>query len=145
VADEDRRPEEDERGYDDRPDVDAGESGPTEVDAMGKDKRRAVVGGQYGASARKQLLVYGAFFAVVIVLAIAFLTVVDGIDNREIALEDTGPWTEATAEQTAPRPIDFPRNGPTDTIPVDEINRAVPPTESDEETETETGFTNQGD
>jgi hypothetical protein len=139
VADEHRRAEDDGPEVDDDPNVDASESRSSDLDAMGKDKRRAVVGGHYGASVRKQLTIYGLFLAFTIIVVIAFLTVVDSIDNREIALEDTAPWTQATAEQTAPRPIDFPRNGPTDTIPVDEIDRAVPPTESDSETETGPG------
>jgi hypothetical protein len=100
---------------------------PSDVDAMGKDKRRQVVGGQYGATLRKQLTVYGIFVAIVVVGVIAFLTVVSSIDNREMPLENTAPWTEATATQEPPRDIDFPRNGPEDTIPRDELGQAVPP------------------
>jgi hypothetical protein len=107
------------------------ENAPGDLDSMGLDKRRQVVGQQYGASVRKQLTVYGVFLAVVVVLAIVFLTVVSNIDNREIPLEDSAPWTEATASQEAPRDIDFPRNGPQDTIPENEIGKAVPPEESD--------------
>jgi hypothetical protein len=107
---------------------------PTDTDAMGQDKRRQVVGQQYGATVRKQLTVYGIFLAVVAVVVIAFLTVVSGIDNREIPLEDTAPWTAAGAEVEAPRDIDFPRNGPQDTIPEDEIGQAVPAAESDAQT-----------
>lgn len=94
---------------------------PSEVDAMGLEKRRTVVGGQYGATVRKQLTVYGIFLAVMVAVVIGFLTVVGGIDNRDIALEDTGPWTQAAASQDAPRDIDFQRNGPEDTIPADKI------------------------
>jgi hypothetical protein len=104
---------------------------PSEVDAMGQDKRRQVVGKQYGATVRKQLTVYGIFLAVVAVVLIAFLTVVSGIDNADIALEETAPWTEPTASQSAPRPTDFPCNGPLNTIPRDEIGKAVPAGESD--------------
>jgi hypothetical protein len=103
------------------------------VDAMGQDKRRQVVGQQYGATVRKQLTVYGIFLAVVVGIVIAFLTVVSGIDNREMPLEDTAPWTAADAELEAPRDIDFPRNGPQDTIPEEEIGQAVPPDVSDAE------------
>lgn len=104
---------------------------PSDVDSMGLDKRRPVVGQQYGASAKKQLTVYGIFIVVVVALAIGFLTVVNGIDGKEIPLEDTGPWTAAGASQEAPRDIDFPRNGPQDTIPENEIGKAVPAKESD--------------
>ena len=108
------------------------ESAATDVDAMGNDKRRGVVGQQYGATLRKQLTVYGIFVAVIVVVAIGFLTVVSGIDNRDIPLEDTAPWTAATASQEAPRDVDFPRNGPQNTIPADEIGIAVQPQTSDQ-------------
>lgn len=98
---------------------------------MGQDKRRPVVGKQYGASAKKQITVYAVFIAVAVVLAIVLLTVVSNIDNREIPLKDTAPWTEASATQTAPRDIDFPRNGPQDTIPQDQIGKAEPASRSD--------------
>lgn len=106
---------------------------PGEQDAMGNDKRRQVVGEQYGASPKKQLTVYGIFIAVVAALTIGFLTIVSGIDNREVPLEDTAPWTAANAVQTAPRDVDFPRNGPQDTIPEDEIGEAPTPKVSDSE------------
>lgn len=107
------------------------DSPPTDLDAMGQDKRRQVVGRQYGATVRKQLTVYGIFLAVVAVVVIAFLTVVSSIDNRDMPLEDTAPWTAAEASQEPPRDVDFQRNGPQDTIPEDEIGRAVPASVSD--------------
>ena len=102
-----------------KPEDDQGASS-GDVDAMGLDRRRPVVGQQYGATVRKQLLVYGIFIAVVVALVIVFLTVVSNVDNKEIPLEDTAPWTAANASQEAPRDIDFPRNGPQDTIPENE-------------------------
>lgn len=84
----------------------------SDVDAMGNDKRRQVIGGQYGASVRKRLIVYGVAVGVIIALIVVSLTVVSNVDNKEIALEPTAPWTNADAEQVAPRDVDFPRNGP---------------------------------
>ncbi len=72
-------------------------------------------------SARKRLLVYGIAVAVIVLVVVAFLTVVSNVDNREIPLEDTAPWAAEDAPQEAPRDIDFQRNGPTDTIPANEI------------------------
>ena len=89
-------------------------------DAMGNDKRRTVVGQQYGATVRKRLIVYGAAVGVIVLIIIAFLTVVRSLDEREVALKDTAPWTQAS-EQNPPRDVDFKANGPTDTIPEDEI------------------------
>ena len=93
----------------------------SDVDAMGNEKRREVVGQQYGATRKKKLAIYGGVVAFIAVVIIAFLTVVQGYDNRDMPLTDTAPWTQAGASQEAPRDVDFKRNGPTDTIPTDEI------------------------
>lgn len=99
---------------------DTGADTPSDLDAMGNDKRRAVIGGQYGASKKKQLVLYAAALAVAAVVFIGGGTIVSNKDNAEIPLKDTAPW--ATAENVdEPRPIDFRANGPTDSIPVDEI------------------------
>lgn len=100
------------------------------ADAMGLDKRRTVMGGQYGATLRKQLTIYGIFLAVMVVLVVGFVTIVGGYDNREIALEDTAPWAQADAPNPSPRPLDFPQNGPLDTIPREDIGKAVLPEEN---------------
>ena len=89
-----------------------GEEQDADLDAMGNQKRRSVIGRQYGASVRKRLIVYGAFIGVFIVVVIVFLTVVSGYDNRDIKLEDTAPWTEADSSQSVPRDVDFKANGP---------------------------------
>lgn len=88
------------------------DDGPSEVDAMGKSKRREVIGKQYGATLRKRLFVYGAVVGFVVVAAIVFFTVVTNYDNRDRALKDTAPWTEAGATDENPRDVDFKANGP---------------------------------
>lgn len=104
----------------------------SETDAMGNDKRRVVIGQQYGATLRKRLLVYGAVVAFIAVVAIVFLTVVTNYDNRDMPLKDTAPWTQAGASQSPPRDADFKANGPTpsecpapcsgdETLPANEI------------------------
>lgn len=93
----------------------------SEVDAMGNDKRREVIGQQYGATVRKRVLIYGGVVGITIVVVIAFLTVVKGYDQRNVPLKNTAPWTEAGASQAPPRDVDFKANGPTDTIPADQI------------------------
>jgi hypothetical protein len=109
--DEAEQPAEDERGSRTRS-YEESVAGRSDVDAMGNDKRRQVIGGQYGASVRKRLIVYGVAVGVVIALIIVSLTVVSNVDNKEIALEPTAPWANADAEQVVPRDVDFPRNGP---------------------------------
>ena len=100
--------------------ADTGRDESTDQDAMGNDKRRTVVGQQYGATVRKRLIVYGAAVGVIVLIIIGFLTVVTSLDEREVALKDTAPWTQAS-EQNPPRDVDFKANGPTDTIPESEI------------------------
>lgn len=99
-------------------------SGRSDVDAMGNDKRRAVIGGQYGASVRKRLIFYGVAVGVVIALVIVSLTVVSNVDNKDIALKETAPWTEADGSLEEPRDLDFIRGGGSDKLaPEDIVNR----------------------
>lgn len=83
-----------------------------EKDAMGREKRREVIGGQYGATVRKRLLVYGAVVGVIVLGLFFFLTVVTNYDNRDFELKDTAPWTQANDESPPPRDVDFKANGP---------------------------------
>jgi hypothetical protein len=103
------------------PDAADGPADGNDLDAMGQDKRRPVVGRSYGVPARKRLLFYGIAILAVVLVVIAFLTVIRGVDEREIPLEATAPWAAEDAPQRPPRPIDFMRNGPENTIPRDEI------------------------
>ena len=99
-------------------------SGRSDVDAMGNDKRRAVIGGQYGASVRKRLIVYGVAVAVVIGLVIVSLTVVTNVDQKDIALKETAPWASADGPLEEPRDLDFIRGGGGDKLdPEDIVNR----------------------
>lgn len=107
--------------------------GRSDLDLMGQDKRRTVVGGQYGATVRKQLTVYGIFIALVVGVGYAAITVVGNIDGAEIPLEDTGPWTLGAGAEDPPRDVDFPCNGPDNTIPRDEIGEAVAAADSDQD------------
>jgi len=84
---------------------------PGDLDAMGNDKRRAVVGRQYGATMRKRLLVYGAVVATLVIVVVAFLTVIRGYDDRDQPIENTAPWANA-ADVKSPRDVDFKANGP---------------------------------
>ena len=96
-------------------------AGRSEVDAMGNDKRRQVIGGQYGATVRKRLVIYGVAVAVIVGAVILSLTVVSNIDNKEIPLEDTAPWATIDTASEPPRDVDYNRNGPQDTIPEEDI------------------------
>lgn len=82
----------------------------SDVDAMGLDKRRAVVGQKYGASFAKQATIYGIFLAVMAALLIGGKLAADELDQGPEVNPDEAPWSQADAEQRPPAPIDFPRN-----------------------------------
>lgn len=86
-------------------------SDPTDLDAMGNDKRRAVIGRQYGATMRKRLLVWGGVVAAIVIAAVIFLTFVTAYDDRDQPIENTAPWATA-ANVLPPRDVDFKANGP---------------------------------
>ena len=58
--------------------------GGTDLDAMGNDKRRSVIGRQYGASARKRLLVYGIAVTVIVLVGCGCLS----LDRCKLANPD---------------------------------------------------------
>lgn len=64
----------------------------SDVDAMGLDKRRAVIGGQFGASPARQATIYGIFIAVIAALVIGGLMLVDSIDQPPAENPDAAPW-----------------------------------------------------
>jgi hypothetical protein len=86
----------------------------SDVDAIGLEKRRSVVGGAYGPSFGKQVTAYAAFFAVVGALVIGFFLLARELDQPPTNQAAEAPWAQPGAEQLAPRPLDFPRHGPTD-------------------------------
>jgi hypothetical protein len=81
----------------------------SDVDAMGLDKRRGVVGEKYGAGFAKQATVYGVFLAVVVALVIGGKLAIDELDKGPAVDEDKAPWSQADAEQREPTDLDFPR------------------------------------
>jgi hypothetical protein len=75
-------------------------------DAMGLDKRRTVVGGQYGASAAKQATLYGGALAIIAALVIGFIILVGALDKAPAESEDAAPWANPNAQQTPPDPLE---------------------------------------
>jgi hypothetical protein len=80
----------------------------SDIDAMGLDKRRGVVGQKYGASFAKQATVYGAALAVIVALVIGGKLAADELDRGPAVNEDKAPWSQETAKQRPPRDLDFP-------------------------------------
>jgi hypothetical protein len=74
----------------------------SDVDAMGKDKRRQVIGQSYGPSVARQATVYGVFLAVVAALVIGFLLLVKELDKAPETYADEAPWSVQDAPQEPP-------------------------------------------
>lgn|SRR3954447_18147933 len=78
----------------------------SEVDAVGKDKRRPVVGQSYGPSKTRQLVLYGVFLAVVAVLAFGGYLLIQSQDTGVGKnVPNTAPWSKPGAKQIPPKPI----------------------------------------
>jgi hypothetical protein len=78
----------------------------SDVDAMGKDKRREVVGHSYGPSKTRQILLYGLFLVCVAALVIGGKLLVDAVDTpvgKDIP--HSAPWAQPDAKQHPPKPL----------------------------------------
>jgi hypothetical protein len=78
----------------------------SETDAMGKDKRRAVVGESHGPSFGRQLVLYGVFLLVLAGLFVGGLFLVNKLDKgvgKDVP--NTAPWAKEDARQIQPKPI----------------------------------------
>lgn len=77
----------------------------SDSDAMGKDKRREVVGGSYGPSRTRVFGTFAAFFAIVAALAVGFYFLAQELDAPPSENPDEAPWSAAEAPQTPPKPL----------------------------------------
>jgi hypothetical protein len=75
---------------------------PSDVDAMGQDKRRKVVGNTYGPTRRSQIMFFVAVAAVLVVIVGGWLTLVSIFDKPPTHFSDQAPWsTTPTSAQLA--------------------------------------------
>jgi hypothetical protein len=76
---------------------------PSDVDAMGQDKRRQVVGHSYGPSRRSQIMFFVAVATVAVVVVGGWLVLVGLFDKPPTHFKDSAPWstTPATAQLAA--------------------------------------------
>ena len=75
---------------------------PSDLDAMGQDKRRQVVGHSYGPSRRSQIMFFATVAAVLVVIVGGWLALVAIFDKPPIHFKNTAPWsTTATSVQLA--------------------------------------------
>lgn len=77
----------------------------SDVDALGKEKRRQVVGGTYGPTRARVAATFATFFAVVAVIAIGFWLLAQELDQPPEENPALAPWSEADAPQRPPRDL----------------------------------------
>jgi hypothetical protein len=78
----------------------------SEVDAVGKDKRRSVVGHSYGPSKTRQLALYGVFLLVLAVVVVGGLFLIGKADTGVGSdVPNTAPWSKPDAREIQPKPI----------------------------------------
>ena len=78
----------------------------SDTDAMGKDKRREVVGESYGESFGRQAALYGIFIAVAAALVIGFVLLAGKLDEAPDSYPDLAPWSDSDAEQVPPEELE---------------------------------------
>lgn len=77
----------------------------SDTDAMGKDKRREVVGGTYGPTRARVFATFAAFFAIVAALTVGFYFLAKELDQPPAENPDEAPWSAADAPQSPPKPL----------------------------------------
>jgi hypothetical protein len=77
----------------------------SELDAMGRDKRRQVTGGVYGPTRARIATRFAIFFAFVILLLVGAKIAVDQLDKPPESSPAEAPWAEPDSPQRPPNPI----------------------------------------
>lgn len=65
----------------------------SDVDAMGLDKRREVIGGSYSPSVGRQVTIYAIFIVTVAAGAVGLKLLADDLDKPPAHVQDQAPWT----------------------------------------------------
>ena len=76
-----------------------GEHQPSDVDAMGQEKHRKVIGQRYGASRARQILYYGIFVAFLVFSYIGLSAAVSHFDKKPAHFPAVAPWSKKGAPQ----------------------------------------------
>jgi hypothetical protein len=107
---------------------------PSDVDAMGRDKRREVVGQSYGPSRRSQLMFFVAVGVTLFVIVGGWILLVSIFDQAPAHFPDKAPWSQEAsspalkAEQaTPPNAVDTPCGEPGNVYPVPAESPCVKP------------------
>lgn len=77
----------------------------SDEDAMGREKRRRVVGGTYGPTRARVFATFATFFAVVAAIAVGLYFLAQELDQPPKETAAKAPWAEEGVEQKRPRPL----------------------------------------
>lgn len=80
----------------------AKESKPSDLDALGQDKRREVIGHSYGPSKKSQLLFFAAIAGVFVLIIGGYFAAVAVFDQPKDSYADQAPWSQPDAAQNTP-------------------------------------------
>ena len=105
----------------------------SDVDAMGQDKRRQIVGHAYGPSKRSQLLFFVAIGALVVILIGGSLAAMAAFDQPPDEYPDEAPWSEASAPEIAPNDPSGPCGEPGNAYPFPQDSPCARETTSENE------------
>lgn len=79
--------------------------GPSQVDAMGKDKRRQVVGGTYSPTRSRIITTFATAIGVIVVLVVGFILLAKQLDKAPDTNPDQAPWAVSDAPQHPPKQL----------------------------------------
>jgi len=88
-----------------------------DLDAMGQDKRRQVVGHAYGPSRKSQIAFFAIVVAVLVVAIGGYALAVAAFDQPKDDYPDSAPWAESGAEQRTTRDPSGPCGEPGNAYP----------------------------
>jgi hypothetical protein len=119
---------------------------PSDVDAMGRDKRRPVVGHSYGPSRRTQVVFFVAAAAVLVVVIGGWFALVSAFDNPPDNGSGHAPWSKQAADaqltaeqQTKPVSPSSPCGEPGNEYPIPAQSPCAPPSAANGDQGTGTG------
>jgi hypothetical protein len=77
----------------------------SDVDAMGQDKRRQVVGKTYGPTLARQAALYGIALVVIVAIGFGIKVAVDHFDQPPDHFAAEAPWAQKGVKQIKPKPL----------------------------------------
>jgi hypothetical protein len=89
----------------------------SDVDAMGQDKRRQIVGHAYGPSKKSQVIFFAAIATIVVVIIGGYALAIALFDQPPSDNPDKAPWSQASAKQIPTRDPSNPCGEPGNPYP----------------------------